>query len=175
MAWYDLALFLKAMQSSVLTSTSEVVVALVAPTYECVSHSERRTAPAGRRSNDGPDRRKSTEERILLLGRIRELALYRAEFLRAHGYRVAIPETRDEALRAIRTGNFDVAVLTYTLPSTQVEEFAQLIREYCERCRIIAISDARRLDRAINPDAIVIADDGPAALIAAVRKVTQIQ
>lgn len=165
------------MQSSILMSTCapEVVVSVVELTYGCVSHSDRRRAPAGGRSNDGPERRKSTGERILLLGRIRELALYRAEFLRTHGYRVATPETREEALRAIRTGNFDVAVLTYTLPSTQVEEFAQLIREYCERCRIIAISDARRLDRAIDPDAIVIADDGPAALIAAVRKVTEIQ
>ena len=164
------------MHDSVPTSLfkPEVISPLI-PTYSCVSDSERRRSRSTSRRTDRADKSNATGERILLLGRIRELALYRAEFLRTHGYRVATRETREEAIRAIRGGNFDVAVLTYTLPSREVEEFAQLIREYCSHCRIIAIAEARRLDKEIAPDAIVVADDGPAALIAAVRRVTQKQ
>ena len=151
------------------------VVPVLVPTSRCASHSERRRSQSTSRRAGGVDEGKAAGERVLLLGRIRELALYRAEFLHTHGYRVATPETREEAIRAIRGGNFDVAILTYTLPSTLVEEFAQLIREYRSHCPIIAICEAHRLDREINPDAIVVADDGPAALIAAVRRVTQKQ
>lgn len=151
------------------------VISLLIPTYRCVSHSERRRSRSTSRRTEGADKNNATGERVLLLSRIRELALYRAEFLRTYGYRVSMPDTREEAIRAIRGGNFDVAVLTYTLPSKLVQEFAQLIREYRSHCPIIAISEARRMDREIDPDAIVVADDGPAALIAAVRRVTQKQ
>jgi hypothetical protein len=46
---------------------------------------------------------------VLILGHIRELALYRAEALRARGFNVATPRTKDEMTAAIRRGNFDVA------------------------------------------------------------------
>lgn len=152
----------------------EAVVSLSTSEYLCLTaYKERRTAQ--RRRSSGSGQRQTGGANILLLGRIRELALYRAEFLRGHGYRVLTPETREEALRAIRSGNFDIAVLTYTLPSKHVEEFAQLIREYCATCPIIAISESSRLDKEINPDAIVIADDGPSGLIAAIHRVTQAQ
>ena len=165
------------MQNSDLTPTltPEAVVALVVPAYGCLAHREGRSSPAKRRSDGSPEQRSTSGTRVLLLGRIRELALYRAEFLRRHGYGVATPETREDAMRVIRSGNFDIAVLSYTLPSKQVEEFAQLIREYCSHCPIIAIAEARRLDKEIDPDEIVIADDGPAALIAALRRVTRKQ
>ena len=128
-----------------------------------------------RRAGDNPDERKAAGTRVLLLGRIRELALYRAEVLRAHGYRVITPATKEDALRTIRSGNFDVAVLTYTLPNELVEEFAQLIREYCPYCPLLAITDSNRIDRRISPNETVIADEGPAALIAALHRVTRSQ
>jgi DNA-binding response OmpR family regulator len=49
-----------------------------------------------------------------MIGRIRELALYRAEVLRARGFEVATPESQEEAVAAVRKGTFDIAVLTYT-------------------------------------------------------------
>lgn len=111
--------------------------------------------------------------RVLLFGRIRELALYRAEVLQNQGYTVSTPHTKEESVAAIRRGNFDVAILTYTLSSETVQELAELIREYCPDSRIIAISNSDKEDREINPDAIALADDGPPALLAALRKVTR--
>jgi hypothetical protein len=77
---------------------------------------------------------------VLILGHIRELALYRAEVLRARGFNVATPRTKDEMTAAIRRGNFDVAVLSYTLPNDTVEELAELMHEYCQECALVAIN-----------------------------------
>lgn len=110
---------------------------------------------------------------VLILGQIRELALYRAEVLRAHGFSVATPPTEEEMKAAIRRGNFDVAVLSYTLPSDTVEEMAELMREYCRDCALVAITDTGRVDRKISPDAVVLADDGPGALIEALHRITR--
>jgi hypothetical protein len=129
----------------------------------------------------GAPRGKSTQQTqkrtlgrgVLILGHIRELALYRAEVLRAHGFSVATPRTEDEMKAAIRRGSFDVAVLSYTLPSDTVEEMAELMREYCRDCALVAITDTGRVDRKISPDAVVLADDGPGALIEALHKITR--
>jgi hypothetical protein len=110
---------------------------------------------------------------VLILGHIRELALYRAEVLRAHGFSVATPHTEEEMKAAIRRGNFDVAVLSYTLPSDTVEEMAELMREYSGECALVAITDTGRVDRKISPDAVVLADDGPDALIEALHRITR--
>lgn len=107
-----------------------------------------------------------------MFGRIRELALYRAAVLRDRGFEVATPHSHDDAVSAIRRGNFDIVVLSYTLPNEEVKELAQLAREYCPECPIVAIvADPGRLDREIGPDAMVNADDGPDALLAALRRV----
>jgi DNA-binding response OmpR family regulator len=110
---------------------------------------------------------------VLILGHIRELALYRAEVLRSHGFNVATPRTEEEMKAAIRRGNFDVAVLSYTLPNDTVEEMAELMREYCRDCTLVAITDTGRVDRKISPDEVVLADDGPGALIEALHRVTR--
>src|SRR5690349_7374924 len=54
--------------------------------------------------------RKAHGNRVLLFGNLRELALYRAEVLLAEGFTVSTPNTKDEAVAAIRRGNLDVAV-----------------------------------------------------------------
>jgi ActR/RegA family two-component response regulator len=108
-----------------------------------------------------------------MFGRIRELALYRAAVLRDRGFEVATPESREEAIAAIRKGGFDIAVLTYTLSNEVVKEFAELVREYCPDCPLVAISNSGGIDREIGPDEMVNADDGPDALIAALRRVTR--
>jgi len=124
--------------------------------------------------NTKPQSRKRTLDRgVLILGHIRELALYRAEVLRSHGFNVATPRTEEEMKAAIRRGNFDVAVLSYTLPNDTVEEMAELMREYCRDCALVAITDTGRVDRKISPDEVVLADDGPGALIEALHRVTR--
>lgn len=116
---------------------------------------------------------KKSRNRVMIVGRIRELALYRAEVLRHEGFQVSTPETREEAISIIRNGGFDVAVLSYTLLSSLVTEIAEEIREYCPDCRIVAIADSTRFDRRIAPDAIALAEEGPPALIAAIHKSLQ--
>ena len=118
-------------------------------------------------------RRKTIGNRVLMFGRIRELALYRAEVLRDRGFQVATPESREEAIAAIRKGGFDIAVLTYTLSNDTVLELSELVREYCPNCPVVVISASKLMDREIRPDHIVRADDGPSALIAALHRVTR--
>ncbi len=62
--------------------------------------------------------------RVLMVGELRELALYRAEFLRSKGYTVAIcaPPTSEEVAGTLRRGVYGAVVLSYTLPSEVVLE-----------------------------------------------------
>jgi hypothetical protein len=107
--------------------------------------------------------------RVLMFGRLRELALYRAEVLCAHGFKVTVPASKADAVAAIRRGGFDVAIFTYTLSSDTVEELAELVRQHCPDCRIITISETKNHDAKIAPDANVLADEGPRALLQALR------
>jgi len=110
-------------------------------------------------------------KRILLLGRLQELALYRAEVLRDRGFDVRTSTDREEGLKLIRRSDFDAVVLSYTLSSDTVEEFAEEIREHCPTCPLVVIAQTPRTDRKIAPDAVALADDGPKALIEALRRV----
>lgn len=116
-------------------------------------------------------RRFADRNRVLMLGSIRELALYRAEVLQQHGFHVQIATQREQALDLIQARNYDVVVLSYTLPDSAVREFADEMREHCPDCPVIAITDARRPDPIIRPDQMIIADEGPAALLSALRTV----
>ena len=106
-----------------------------------------------------------------MLGSIRELALYRAEVLHQHGFHVQIATNRDQGMDLIHAGNYDVVVVSYTLPDSVVREFADEMREYCPECPVIAISNAQRPDPIIRPDEMILADEGPAALLSALRHV----
>ena len=107
--------------------------------------------------------------RVLMLGSIRELALYRAEVLQQHGFHVHIATSRDQGMDLIHAGNYDVVVVSYTLPDQVVRELADEMREYCPECPVIAISNAHRPDPIIRPDQMILADEGPAALLSALR------
>lgn len=132
----------------------------------------RDTPPAPERKHKHhAEERKTGGRRVLLIGRFRELALYRAEVLRVHGFQVSTPATVAAAMDTIRRREFDIVVLSYTLASDVVEELAEQVRQYCPNCPVIAISDNRSVDKRIFPDAIAFAEDGPAALIAALRRV----
>jgi DNA-binding response OmpR family regulator len=97
-----------------------------------------------------------------MVGRVRELALYRAEVLRQAGFTVLIAEDVDEALPVMQRRSFDAIVLSYTLPDHIVQYLADTARDHCPDCPVIAIAETRMLDRRIEPDAVAIADDGPA-------------
>lgn len=103
------------------------------------------------------------------------MALYRAEVLSNRGFTVVTPRNKQEAKDAIRNGQFDIAVLTYTLSSDTVQELAQLLREYCPTCPLVAITASGKDDPVIQPDATVIADEGPVALVAALRRLLRRQ
>jgi CheY-like chemotaxis protein len=147
------------------------LLACNAPPFAFANEREANPQSRGRRTAGKKEDLGATGTRVLLVGKLRELALYRAEVLRAHGYRVLTPRSLDEARNDIRRGQFDVAVLSYTLSSDAVEELTQLIREYRPEARLIAIADSRTQDRRIRPDQTILADDGPAALIEALRSV----
>jgi CheY-like chemotaxis protein len=126
----------------------------------------------------GKERRKKPRpigNRVLLFSGIFEVALYRAEVLRGHGLEVRTPRSKEEAIMAIKRGEVDVVVLTYTLPSETVNELADLVRQYCPGCRLVAISETGHFDERVAPDAIVIANHGPAALVEAIRRLRQLQ
>lgn len=156
--------------SPAVPSTAPVCnLPLILPLHAAGNHSRRRTGKVDGRARRGRVR-SAPRNRILLFGKIRELALYRAEVLRAHGFFVAIPESKEDAVAAIRQGDYDVAVFTYTLSNDTVEELAELVRQHCSDCRLITISDTKLPDLKINPDANVLADEGPKALLQALRE-----
>ena len=131
----------------------------------------------GSRSSQGTaaDRKRLKDaagaNRVLLLGRIHELALYRAEVLSDRGFDVRTSTNKEEAVKLIRRADFDVVVLSYTLSTDTVEELAEEIREHCPSCPLVVISQTPLPDRKIAPDAIAVAGEGPKALVAALRRV----
>ncbi len=123
----------------------------------------------------GNSRRHMSGRRVLLLGKQRELALYRAEFLRQRGFEVSIPSTVDSAIAEITGGAYDVAVLSYTLSSDEVQEMAELVRQSCPACPLVTISSSRYPDLKVDPDAKVLAEEGPAGLIKVLQKLREYQ
>jgi len=71
---------------------------------------------------------------------------------------VLTPETKEEATAIIQRREFDVAVLSYTLPDATVQELTDAVREHCPDCPIVAIAETRRLDRRIEPEPVVLAE-----------------
>jgi len=141
--------------------------------YAAIKHEPRHASMPKVSRKAGRFSQTMSDARVLLFGHIRELALYRAEVLRDRGFNVMAPRDKQEAVEIIRRGELDVAVLSYTLPSDLVQELAELVREFCPGCPLVAISETGRVDRKVNPDEIAIADDGPPALIAALRRVSR--
>jgi DNA-binding response OmpR family regulator len=90
--------------------------------------------------------------------------------LRHSGFTVLTPRNKAEAVAAIERGEFDAAILTYTLPTELVEELAELLRQTCPDCPIICISQEGKKDRRIAPDEVVLAEHGPTALLEALRR-----
>src|SRR5690242_246215 len=109
----------------------------------------------GKTTSPNPDPRKkkqrsrkpSDPRRVLVYGRLLELALYRAEVLRGRGFTVITPRSKSEVISAIQDGEFDALVLSYTLSSDTAEEIVELARQKCPDCPVITISDTGKVDR----------------------------
>ena len=108
--------------------------------------------------------------RVLLLGRHQELSAYRIEALESAGFHVIAPSNRRDAVRAILVGDYEVALLSYSLSNESAQEFADLIRQSCSRCPIVAISETGWDDSKIKPDETVVGGEGPQGLIEAIRR-----
>lgn len=135
--------------------------------------------PSGSRTSSIRRQRKEpvapATTRVFIFGRLRELALYRAEVLRNRGFSVIVPATKAEAIAAIEQAEFDVAVLTYTLSNETVQELSELLRQRCPTCPLITITENHHIDEKVRPDRIVLANEGPEALLKALRHVMRPQ
>lgn len=108
--------------------------------------------------------------RILLLGRHQELNAYRIEALEAAGFQVIAPANRRDAVRTILAAEYDVALLSYSLSNDTAQEFADLVRQSCSHCPIVAISETGWEDSKIKPDETVVGSEGPQGLIEAIQR-----
>ena len=113
---------------------------------------------------------RSLNRGVLLLGQFRELALYRAAYLRDRGFDVTVLIDIARAVDLIKYEHFDAVIFSYTLPSEAVVQLSQLLREVHSSSVVIAISNSIHVDRKVAPDEVVLADDGPEALLAALRR-----
>jgi CheY-like chemotaxis protein len=130
---------------------------------------------------DGPDEPKGKNERasrpkkdgnrVLIVGRQRELALYRAEFLRQAGFIVLTAQDVHDAIRILQRAAFDALVLSYTLPGGDVQYLAAAAHDYCAECAVVVISNSSTVDERVNADALVMSDEGPMGLISALKQV----
>jgi CheY-like chemotaxis protein len=110
---------------------------------------------------------------VLLLGRYRELGLFRVHVLEESGLNVIFPEHRNAALKAIKKGGFQVILLSYSLANDAAEELIELARQQCPDCPVIAISEKGWDDRRLQPDDTVLASEGPQGMLAAIRRVNR--
>lgn len=108
---------------------------------------------------------------VLMLGKQLELGHYRAEFLQSYGIHVVFPETRKDAVAAIRAGNFHAVILSYTLSNDLATELLELVEQVCPDCPLIAITTKRWDDREFKPDETVLDTAPPQELLEALKRI----
>ena len=108
---------------------------------------------------------------VLMLGRQLELGHYRSEFLKSHGFHVIFPESKQEALVAIRGGAFDAAVISYTLSKESAQEFVSLIEQVSPDCPLVAIVQQPEAQASFPRDETVLDVAPPKALLDALIRI----
>lgn len=108
---------------------------------------------------------------VLILGKQLELGHYRAEFLQSYGIHVVFPESRKDAIAAIRAGNFHAVILSYTINNETAKELLDLVEQVCPDCPLIAITKDRWDDREFKPHETVLDTDPPQELLEALRRI----
>lgn len=107
---------------------------------------------------------------ILMLGKQLELGHYRAEFLQSYGIHVVFPESKEEAISAIRASGYDCILLSYTLSKETTTELMRLIEQYCPDCPIIAIVQHDTAHE-FTPAETVLDTERPKMLLEAIKRV----
>jgi DNA-binding response OmpR family regulator len=108
---------------------------------------------------------------VLMLGRQLELGYYRAEFLKSHGIHVIFPEKKAAAISAIRTGDFDAVIVSYTLSTETTNELVRLIKQTSPDCPIVAITQQRSNEHGFQRDETILDRSGPQGLIDALIRI----
>ncbi|MGH9517035.1 MAG: hypothetical protein ACRD3P_15305 [Terriglobales bacterium] len=108
---------------------------------------------------------------VLMLGRQLELGYYRAEFLKSHGIRVIFPEKRAAAISAIKTGDFDAVIVSYTLSKETAKELVHLVKQTSADCPIVAITQQSWDLDDFERDETILDRSGPQGLIDALIRV----
>ena len=108
---------------------------------------------------------------VLMLGKLLELGMYRAEYLRSHGHNVIFPESKPEAISAITAGNYETVILSYSLSDSTAIELRDMIEQSRPQCPVITLTEQRWYDQKIQSDKVVLVSEGPQALLEAVQSV----
>src|SRR5437899_12683826 len=87
------------------------------PGYAAIGYRPRKDPRREAAKKRGRSTRTISGSRVILICRIRELALYRAEVLRDRGFSVTIPRHHQQTLRITSHRASDIAALTRNLPS----------------------------------------------------------
>ena len=116
------------------------------------------TPDSRKRKRQGVPRGEETQNRVLIVGRQHELALYRAEFLRQAGFTVLIAADVNEAIRIMQRGAFDAVVLSYTLLSEDLKYLADAARDYSADSAVIVVCNSVSVHRRLEADAIALAE-----------------
>jgi DNA-binding response OmpR family regulator len=122
-----------------------------------------------REKQKAPERSREGAQALLLLSVDLETALLRAHALRSGGFEVTLPMGTKEAIELLRKKKFDAVVISYSMSNENVAEMTELFKENDPNSSIIAITKGRWSDLKADVDATVNGEDGPEAMIDAVR------
>ncbi|HET9364424.1 MAG TPA: response regulator [Candidatus Angelobacter sp.] len=106
---------------------------------------------------------------LLLLSVDLETALLRMHALKGGGFEVTLPTGTKDAMGILKKKKFDAVIISYSLSDENVAEMTELFRENNPNSPIIAVTKGRWDDLKTDVDASVNGDDGPDALIDAIR------
>jgi DNA-binding response OmpR family regulator len=122
-----------------------------------------------REKRKAPEKIGEGAQSLLLLSVDLETALLRAYVLRSGGFEVTLPTGTKDAIDLLRKTKFDAVVISYSMSNENVAEMTELFRENDPNSPIIAVTKGRWADLKTDVDAAVNGEDGPEALIDAVR------
>lgn len=116
-----------------------------------------------------PEEIREGAQLLLLLNVDLETALLRMHALKSGGFDVTLPTGTKDAMGILKKKKFDAVIISYSLSDENVAEMTELFRENNPNSPIIAVTKGRWADLKTDVDASVNGDDGPDALIDAIR------
>jgi DNA-binding NtrC family response regulator len=110
---------------------------------------------------------------ILLLGQETNFPPLLVEAMKQAGHGWQLPATRENAVALIQQHSFDCVVLSYSLASDMIEEFIELLNQFCPACPIIAMSEQDGMDWKLQPTMILRANLDSEVFIANLAAIEQ--